>query len=76
MTAAGGLNYKLPYTARTETFGPVNKEAGGKVAEFIGVNTEEPQKVYVNFTTDEVLQFAGTYSDVATFTIQVTTESD
>lgn len=71
MSAVGSMNYILPYTASTEAFGAVDKETGGKVAEFIGMNTPEPQTVYVNFRTDTALQYAGTYGDVATFTIQV-----
>ena len=65
----GEGEYKLPYTASTETFGAVNKDTGGKVAVFETSTAE--QKVDITFTTDEIPKYAGTYSDPVVFGISV-----
>ena len=65
----GEGEYKLPYTAETVAFGKVNKETGGKVAEFV-TSTDE-QKVDITFTTDEIPKYAGAYSDPVVFGISV-----
>lgn len=65
----GEGEYKLPYTAETVAFGKVNKETGGKVAEFV-TSTDE-QNTSVTFTTDETPKYAGTFTDHVVFTIKV-----
>ena len=67
----GAGEYKLPYTASTEAFGAVDKENGGTVAEF--PTSTEAASVTINFTTDEVPQYAGKYSDTVVFGISVKT---
>lgn len=67
----GTGEYKLPYTASTAAFGAVDKENGGKVAEFPTSKTAASAEV--TFTTDEVPQFAGNYSDTVVFGISVKT---
>ena len=69
----GTGEYKLPYTASTTAFGKVNKETGGKVAEF--PTSKTAASVDVTFTTDEVPQYAGKYRDPVVFGISVKTET-
>lgn len=69
LSHAGTGEYKLPYTAETVAFGKVNKETGGKVAEFVTSTAE--QKAEITFTTDETPKYAGTYSDPVVFGISV-----
>lgn len=67
-------DYTLPYTA-TGDFGAVNKETGGKVAEFetAALDETEPQTAEVKFATDTAPAYAGDYSDPVVFTIAVKT---
>lgn len=67
MTTGASATYKLPYTASTAAFGPVDA-TNDKVAEFI--SNKDDQKVDVTFTT-EVPEYAGSYSDTVVFTIAV-----
>ena len=74
--SADGKDYKLPYTA-TGAFGAVDKEKGGKVAEFTtaALTDTKPQTVDVSFATDTAPAYAGDYSDPVVFTIAVETEA-
>ena len=72
MAHEGTGEYKLPYTASTAAFGNVDKENGGKVAEF--PTSTEPASVDITFTTDETPQYAGKYADPVVFGISVEKE--
>ena len=72
MAHGGTGDYKLPYTASTAAFGAVDKDNGGKVAEF--PTSTEPASVTVTFTTDETPQYAGKYADPVVFGISIEQE--
>ena len=66
--------YKFPYTAEGD-FGKItDKKNGGVVAKF--TTSTEVQNTTVSFTTDEVPQYAGRYTDPVIFTIAMNGGSD
>lgn len=69
MTTSTASSYQLSYTVSTESFGSVNKEYGGKVAEFATSTARQTAEMF--FTTDEPPQYAGKYRDPVIFTITV-----
>lgn len=69
MQTSETAEYKLPYTAEGAFGKLTDKEAGGIVAKFATSTTA--QSTPVTYTTDEVPQYAGSYSDPVVFTLEV-----